>query len=138
MRIDRVVFMLAGLMLAGAVARPGAQTPANPQDLFLDDVHAKAGLSCISCHAGAPPYAPIERMRIAQLCARCHADADYMKKYNPQVRVDQYQQYLSSTHGVKMSAGEARVATCTDCHGAHGIRAVSDPRASVAPTRQRR
>ena len=75
MRIDRVVFMLAGLMLAGAVARPGAQTPANPQDLFLDDVHAKAGLSCISCHAGAPPYAPIERMRIAQLCARCHADA---------------------------------------------------------------
>ena len=137
MRADRALFMLAGLMLAGATARPvawrTAQTPADPQDLFRDDVHAKAGLSCASCHAGAPPYGPIERTKIAQLCARCHSDADYMKKYNPQVRVDQYQQYLTSTHGKKMSTGETRVATCTDCHGAHGIRAVSDPRASVAP-----
>ncbi len=32
-----------------------------------------------------------------------------------------------------MSAGETRVATCTDCHGAHGVRAVTDPRAPVAP-----
>jgi predicted CXXCH cytochrome family protein len=139
MRARRTLLMLAGLMLAGATGWPnaqtpgGPQTPAAPQDLFQDDVHAKAGLACASCHAGAPPYKPIERTRIAPLCATCHSDADYMKKYNPQVRVDQYQQYLTSTHGKRMSTGETRVATCTDCHGAHGIRAVSDPRASVAP-----
>ena len=32
-----------------------------------------------------------------------------------------------------MSAGETRVATCSDCHGAHGIRPVSDARSPVAP-----
>jgi len=133
MRSDRALFLLAGLMLLGATARPVARSSGDPQDLFRDDVHAKAGLSCVSCHAGAPPYGAIERTKIAQLCARCHSDAGYMKKYNPQVRVDQYQQYLTSTHGRKMSTGEARVATCTDCHGTHGIRSVSDPRASVAP-----
>ena len=133
MTAHRALFLLAGLMLrARPRARPPAG-PADPQDLFRDDVHAKAGLSCVSCHAGAPPYGPIERTKIAQLCARCHSDADYMKKYNPQLRVDQYQQYLTSTHGKKMSTGETRVATCTDCHGAHGIRAVSDARSPVAP-----
>ena len=97
-------------------------------------MHAKVGLGCASCHtSGGPPYAAINRTAIAPLCATCHSNADYMKKFNPQVRVDQYQQYLTSTHGKQMSLGETRVATCTDCHGAHGIRAVSDTRSPVAP-----
>lgn len=135
MRALRAVLALTWLMLAGAAARPLAQTPAaTPADLFHDDVHAQAGLSCESCHkTGPPPYGPIDRTKIAPLCATCHTNADYMKQYNPQVRVDQYQQYLTSTHGKKMSTGETRVATCTDCHRAHGIRKVSDTRSPVAP-----
>jgi predicted CXXCH cytochrome family protein len=134
-RAARTLLALAWLMTAGAAARPVAQTPAGtPQELFHDDVHAQAGLTCTSCHTvGTPPYGSIERTKIAPLCATCHSNAEYMKNYNPQVRVDQYQQYLTSTHGKKMSTGETRVATCTDCHGAHGIRPVSDARAPVAP-----
>jgi predicted CXXCH cytochrome family protein len=135
MKPGRAVLALSWLILAGAAARPLAQTPAaTPVDLFHDDVHAQAGLNCESCHkAGAPPYGPIDRTKIAPLCAGCHSNAEYMKHYNPQVRVDQYQQYLTSTHGKKMSTGEIRVATCSDCHRAHGIRAVSDSRSPVAP-----
>ena len=135
MRRVRALVALTLLMTAVAAAPPRAQTPvATPEALFKDDVHAQAGLACSSCHtSGAAPYGPVERTKIAPLCATCHANAEYMKTYNPQVRVDQYQQYLTSTHGKRMSAGETRVATCSDCHGAHGIRPVSDARSPVAP-----
>jgi predicted CXXCH cytochrome family protein len=134
-RTFRLLLALTCLLVAAARARPSGQTPAGtPADLFHDDVHARAGLRCESCHTGASaPYGPIERTKIAMLCGSCHADAASMKKVNPQARTDQYAQYLVSTHGKRMATGETRVATCTDCHGSHGIRPVADPRSPVAP-----
>ena len=108
---------------------------------FRDDVHASAGLTCESCHGqpatsvgvpAASSYA-IRRTAIAPMCARCHSDAAYMRKFAPQLRIDQYAEYVTSTHGKRLAAGEARVATCSDCHGSHGIRLVKDPRSPVAP-----
>jgi predicted CXXCH cytochrome family protein len=112
--------------LAYGQDRAGAATAA-----FAGDVHASAGLSCASCHIGEP--GPIARTAVAPLCARCHADAAYMRKFDPQVRVDQFAQYQTSTHGRRMAAGETRVATCTNCHGAHGVLRVRDTRSPVAP-----
>ena len=103
---------------------------------FKDDVHATAGLTCDSCHlasaGGGGQYAAIPRTAIAPGCARCHSDPAYMRTFDPQVRVDQFAQYLTSGHGRRMAAGEVRVATCSDCHAAHGITRVRDPRAPVA------
>jgi predicted CXXCH cytochrome family protein len=133
--IRRGIAAVSWLWLVVASARPLAQAPASPapQDLFRDDVHAKAGITCTACHtAGGPPYAPIARAAVAPLCATCHSNAEYMKRFSPQVRVDEYQQYLTSTHGKQMSSGNTLVATCSDCHGAHGIRAVADTRSPVA------
>ena len=101
-------------------------------EAFRDDVHAAAGLSCSACHS--TPDTPPPRTAIGPLCAKCHSDAAYMRQFAPQLRVDQFSQYLTSTHGKRMAAGEVRVATCSDCHGAHGVRRVSDARSSVAPT----
>jgi predicted CXXCH cytochrome family protein len=104
---------------------------------FKDDVHASAGLTCDACHTrkaqGSERYAAVPRTAIAPLCARCHSDADYMRKFDPQVRIDQFAQYLTSTHGTRMAAGDERVATCSDCHVAHGITRARDPRSPVAP-----
>jgi predicted CXXCH cytochrome family protein len=104
---------------------------------FKDDVHATVGLTCNACHtpsAGAAErYAAVARTAIAPLCARCHSDAAYMRGFDPQVRIDQFAQYLTSAHGKRMAAGDVRVATCSDCHAAHGITRVSDPRSPVAP-----
>ena len=111
--------------------------PSQPPDvMFKDDVHAKAGLTCESCHGAKKAdggYATVARTSIAPMCAKCHADAAYMKTFAPQVRVDQYAQYQTSVHGRQMAKGETRVATCSDCHHAHGIVAVRDTRSPVTP-----
>jgi hypothetical protein len=52
-----------------------------------------------------------------------------MKRYNPQLRVDQYTEYRTSVHGKLNAAGDSKPATCVDCHGVHGIRPVSHPSA---------
>lgn len=102
---------------------------------FKDDVHAAAGLTCTSCHTGNGDgrAVAVPRTAIAPLCARCHSDAAYMRGFDPQVRVDQFAQYLTSSHGKRMAGGDSRVATCSDCHTAHGIKRVRDPRSPVAP-----
>jgi hypothetical protein len=82
---------------------------------------------------GRRRYAPIRRTATAPLCAKCHSDAVYMRKFSPRVRVDEYAQYQTSLHGKRMAAGEARVATCSDCHRAHGVLEIRDARSPVAP-----
>ncbi|MGQ0736748.1 MAG: cytochrome c3 family protein [Acidobacteriota bacterium] len=122
----------------GTSQRLSAQSPsAMATEAFKEDVHASAGLSCAACHASAADplasYAPIDRTRIAPMCARCHSDAAYMRDFDPQARVDQHAQYQTSTHGRSMARGERRVATCSDCHRAHGVLRASDVRSPVAP-----
>ncbi|HXH28688.1 MAG TPA: hypothetical protein VNL37_06560, partial [Candidatus Polarisedimenticolia bacterium] len=116
-----------------------------------DDIHFQKGLSCHDCHGGNPTAgfdgdmdAAHDRSKgwtgkpsravIPKFCAKCHANADFMKRFNPLARVDQYSEYLTSEHGKRHSAGDMKTAICIDCHGVHGIRAVSDPRSSVYPT----
>jgi predicted CXXCH cytochrome family protein len=133
-----------GMTPAAPAPRSGGQTGQTTPTVAAsaDDVHVSAGVTCEACHgparpgstAGAPVYAPIARTAIAPLCARCHADASYMRQFAPQVRVDQYAQYLTSVHGQQMARGRLEVATCSDCHQAHGILQVRDARSPVAPS----
>lgn len=118
---------------------------------FQNDIHRNAGLSCQDCHGGNPdpalaldpagamdasfranPYrgAP-KREQIPDFCGRCHSDAEYMKRFRPELRVDQEQEYWTSRHGKALKAGDTKVATCVDCHGVHGIRSVDDGRSPV-------
>lgn len=117
-----------------------------------DDIHFLKGLSCHDCHGGNPaagadgdPEAAHDRKlgwigkpvrgQIPAFCARCHADAAFMKRFNPHTRIDQYSEYRTYVHGKRNAEGDDRAAVCVDCHGVHGIRAVSDPRSPVYPTR---
>ncbi len=112
---------------------------------FSANIHAEKGLSCASCHGGDPTSADeamsskagfrghIDRKQIPQLCGKCHSETAYMRQYNPSLRTDQLSQYPTSVHGQKLAKGDTHVAVCTDCHGVHNIRAVSDTRASVNP-----
>ena len=121
---------------------------------FRNDVHAEAGLSCQDCHGGNPdpklaedpgamdkgfkanPYhgAPA-RADIPALCGRCHSDPEYMKRFRPDLRVDQEREYRTSKHGQALAHGDMKVATCIDCHGVHGILRPNDPRSPVHPKR---
>ncbi len=116
-----------------------------------DDVHFLKGLSCHDCHGGDPAaggegdpdaaHDPAKgwigkpaRLRIPDLCGRCHSDAVFMKQFDPHARVDQLSEYRTSVHGERNAAGDERAAVCVDCHQIHGIRAVKDPRSPVYPT----
>ena len=139
-RVRTVALVVMWLAAAIGGVRVAAQSAAADRALaaFKDDVHAKAGLTCESCHGRARPdgsYAAVARTGIAAACAKCHADAAYMRTFAPQVRVDQYSQYLTSVHGRQMAGGVTVVATCSDCHQAHGIVPVRDTRSPVSPTR---
>ena len=121
---------------------------------FTNDVHFAAGLSCQDCHGGNPdpklaedPFAAMDqayqpnpyrgkpaRADIPEFCGRCHSDADYMKRFKPDERVDQLKEYWTSQHGKLLKAGDTNVATCVDCHGTHTIRAPSDAQSRVYPT----
>ncbi len=114
---------------------------------FAQDIHAQKGLTCASCHGGDPNIADenamsakagfkgkVTRDKIPEMCARCHSDAAYMRQYNPSLRTDQLAQYKTSVHGKRLfEQHDTKVAVCTDCHGVHGLRAVSDPRSKVHP-----
>jgi Cytochrome c3 len=114
---------------------------------FNASIHAQKGLGCTSCHGGdassddmdqamgrvAGFRGHIERAQIPALCAKCHADAAYMRGFNPSVRTDQFSQYQTSMHGKLLARGDTHVAVCTDCHTTHNIQPPNDPKSSVYP-----
>lgn len=114
---------------------------------FAADIHGQKGLTCAACHGGDPASDDMERSmgraagfrgklqrgQIPRLCAECHSNPAYMRGFDPSVRTDQYSQYLTSVHGMRLARGDTKVAVCTDCHGIHGIRPGNDTRSSVHP-----
>jgi hypothetical protein len=120
-----------------------------PVEAFRADVHAARGLSCVACHGGDPQEPGMEamdpakgyigipqRQDLPQVCGHCHSDAQFMKRYNPALRVDQVSEYYTSAHGRRLKAfNDPQVATCVSCHPAHAIRVASDPASSVHPMR---
>jgi predicted CXXCH cytochrome family protein len=125
----------------------GAALSTPARDFALTDVHRERGFTCVDCHGGDPAAAEQATAKAAStgfrgrptgtaivaVCARCHSDADLMRKYAPKQRIDQATEYASSVHGRQLAKGDARVATCNSCHGAHGIRLVSDAKSPVYP-----
>lgn len=115
---------------------------------YSQSIHAQKSITCASCHGGDPTTddldkamsaaagfkGHLERKQIPAFCAKCHADAEYMRGFDPSLRTDQYPQYLTSVHGKLLAKGDDKVAVCIDCHGSHGIQPPNDPRSSVYPT----
>jgi len=106
---------------------------AAPDELFKSDIHNQLGITCGDCHKDNPQP---EKREVAALCARCHSDLNYMRRFNPQMRVDQFAEYQTSVHGMRNARGDENVATCTSCHSVHDIRRVRDPRSPVYPTQK--
>jgi hypothetical protein len=123
-------------------------SPNDPSQKIRHDVHFQRGLSCADCHGGDPEAADMDEAKdpakgfigkpakkdIPQFCARCHADPDAMRRYNPNLPTDQYAKYLSSRHGIRNLENDPNTAVCIDCHGVHGILSKTDSRSPVFPT----
>ena len=116
-----------------------------PVKLSKGDVHDAHGLSCVDCHRGDASKddmaLAMDRRKgfigkpkpadIPAMCGRCHSNAEFMKTFNPRLRVDQEREYATSLHGRLLKTGDTKVATCVSCHGNHGVRAINDPLSKV-------
>ena len=116
---------------------------------FKADIHYLRRIGCEGCHGGdarvgfqegdpmismdpAKGYVGVPAFaQIPRFCGKCHSDVEYMKQFNPGLRVDQEQQYRTSVHAKQLAKGDTNVATCINCHGVHGILSVSDTRSPV-------
>ncbi len=81
--------------------------------------------TCFDCHDGHAtletndPRASVYRLNVPELCAGCHADADYMADYD--IPTNQFDLYRTSVHGIALLDNQnIRAPTCADCHGTHG------------------
>ncbi len=80
---------------------------------------------CTDCHsvhdlrAPSDPRSTVNPVNVANTCARCHADANYMKEYP--IPTDQFAKYSTSVHHEALAVrGDLSAPTCTTCHGNHG------------------
>jgi cytochrome c7-like protein len=149
--------MIAVLLLAATLNTTPTSCQQCHEDkakVFPADVHSTVGLSCQDCHGGNPdpklatdmtaamdpnfkpnPYrgAP-KHGAIPEFCGRCHSSADFMKRFNPSIRIDQVTEYWTSKHGQLLKTGDPNVATCIDCHSVHDMKRKSQPDSPVYPT----
>jgi predicted CXXCH cytochrome family protein len=155
-RLASLALALAGLMAGASPLRAEKNSCLECHEQLEDqlrapalgmaqDVHRKYGLSCANCHGGNPKAEDMDlakdrtfrgvpdRKRIPDLCGSCHADADYIRKFNPNLRVDQLALYRTSRHGRLLAEGDVKVAVCTDCHGVHGILPATMPKSAIFP-----
>lgn len=113
---------------------------------WTESVHGAEKVGCADCHGGDPRSDSItvamneragyigipSRKDTVGICGGCHSDANRMRPYG--VATDQYSKYYTSVHGQRLlTAGDARVAICIDCHGVHDTKKASDPTADVYP-----
>jgi hypothetical protein len=120
--------------------------------LHLESIHGQQLVqgnadvaTCVDCHSpeGNPHSvirvlehnAPAYKKNIARTCATCHGNEELMANYGIVEKV--YESYMRSFHGKAMQLGTYEIAqldkaTCTNCHGVHNIKSVSDPTSPVA------
>ena len=74
---------------------------------FAQSVHADNDVSCTDCHANIHELVSLkdDKAKSVQMCSGCHDNADYML----------------SSHGKGLLAGNPDSPACADCHGLHNI-----------------
>jgi len=126
----------------------GIQNLTKPAEDYKNDIHAAKGFGCANCHGGDPSIMGLEGMdrkkgyvgkpagqQVVEVCGKCHADAAFMRRYNPSLRVDQVAEYYTSVHGKRLKElKDPKVATCASCHKPHSVRPANDARSSVHPS----
>jgi predicted CXXCH cytochrome family protein len=81
--------------------------------------------TCISCHtvhgirAVNDPLSSVYPLNVADTCAKCHGNADYMRAFK--IPSDQITKFKTSVHAKALyDKQDLSAPTCNDCHGNHG------------------
>ena len=88
---------------------------------FEASVHGRGGYACVQCHTEIREY---PHPQYSAESAR-----DLTLKFNESCRICHaalYNKVQFSVHAAARAAGNAEAATCSDCHGAHNVRRLTD------------
>jgi cytochrome b subunit of formate dehydrogenase len=102
---------------------------------------AKAGdpeaPTCASCHgpvheirASGDPTSTVAKKRMPLTCAKCHSNPDFVSRHKMPI-AHPVEEYRFSVHGRAVAAGKDG-ASCSDCHGSHGILPARDSVSKVS------
>ncbi len=98
------------------------KTSVHGKKLTAGDTHVAVCIDCHGVHGIRPASdtrSKVHPLNVADTCARCHNDREYMKAYN--IKTDQFAGYRSSVHSQALTVrGDLSAPTCTTCHGNHG------------------
>ena len=124
--------------------RYGSKLPTNQLEQLQASVHGNLATSgkehiarCTTCHNAhgivsvKDRASPVFPLNVVKTCTKCHADAAFMRTYNPSLPVDQLEKYRTSVHGSRNAKGDPKVAECASCHGSHDIRSAKDVKSAV-------
>jgi len=118
-------------------------------NLYKTDIHHLKGISCASCHGGDSTSDDMDiamseengfigvpnRTTRYEVCIKCHADQNQMKKFSSNISTDQFEYLKVSVHFQPSFNNKGPIADCITCHSVHDIKHVTDPASKVYPTK---
>jgi formate dehydrogenase gamma subunit len=121
-----------------------AQCHADEVKEFRKSIHGQAAAegdpdapSCGSCHGSvhqiqtsSDPASSVAKKNLPDTCASCHSNQQFLSRHKIPF-AHPVELYRQSVHGRAVADGDGAAATCSDCHGSHGILPSQDAHSKV-------
>jgi len=121
-----------------------AQCHADEVKQFRQSIHGQAAAAgdpdapnCMSCHgpvhqirASSDAASLVAKKHLPDTCAACHSNQQFLSRHKIPF-AHPVELYKQSVHGRAVADGDGAAATCSDCHGSHGILPSQDARSKV-------
>ena len=125
---------------------PGKCTQCHADEVkeFRGSIHGQAAAAgdpdapnCTSCHgsvhqmhASGDGVSPVAKKNLPDTCASCHSNQQFLSRHKIPF-AHPVELYRQSVHGRAIANGDGAAATCSDCHGSHGILPPRDARSKI-------
>jgi formate dehydrogenase gamma subunit len=121
-----------------------AQCHADEVKEFRQSIHGQAAAAgdadaphCGSCHGpvhqiqvSSDAASPVAKKNLPDTCASCHSNQQFLSRHKIPF-AHPVELYRLSVHGRAVLDGNEAAATCSDCHGSHGIFPPRDARSKI-------
>lgn len=121
-----------------------AQCHADEVKEFRTSIHGQAAAAgdpdapnCASCHGSvhqiqvlSDAASPVAKKNLPDTCASCHSNQQFLSRHKIPF-AHPVELYRQSVHGRAVADADGAAATCSDCHGSHGILPPQDARSKI-------
>ena len=121
-----------------------AQCHADQVKELRQSIHGQAAAAgdpdaptCVSCHGpvhqiqiSSDAASLVAKKNLPDTCASCHSNPQFLSRHKIPFAYP-VELYRQSVHGRAVVDGDGAAATCSDCHGSHGILPSQDVRSKI-------